>query len=142
MEQFALAMVSTITALIPPSTSDLSILICQIYNCLYLALAVALAFYGLCWVTFDILMDFIELTQIPESMAQLYIWLAPIFLPGFDIDELVDEDEPSTHNPAVSTWTLSILAFVLWALPDWVVTVDPERFLAEFDVDYRNDPYV
>lgn len=135
-------MASTITALIPPLTAYLSILIFQIYDCLYLALAIVLALYGLCWVTFDILMDCIELTEIPDLMVELYIWLAPLFMPGFDIDVVVGDDEPSTHNPAVSTWTISVLAFVLWALPDWVVTVDPDRFLAEFDVDYLNDPYV
>lgn len=135
-------MASTITALIPLLTPHLSNLIFQIYDCLYLALAIVLAFYGLCWVTFDILMDCIELTEIPNLMVELYIWLAPLFIPGFDIDVVVEDDELSTHNPAVSTWTLSVLAFALWALPDWVVTVDPERFLAEFDVDYLNDPYV
>ncbi|MCJ1426308.1 hypothetical protein MMC29_004211, partial [Sticta canariensis] len=133
-------MASTITALIPLLTSNFPILIFQIYDCLYLALAIGLAFYGLCWVTFDILMDCFELTEIPNSMVKLYFWLAPLFIPGFDIDVVVEDDGLSTHNPALSTWTLSVLAFALWALPDWVVTVDPERFLAEFDVDYLNDP--
>ena len=71
-------------------------------------------------------------------MADLYVMIGAVFM---DFDEVLD-DEPTTYCPAVSLWITSVLAFALWALPDRVVDVEPDRFLAQFEIVYYNDPYV
>lgn len=113
----------------------------QTINYLFLVLIVALGLYGICWLTFDVSMALIDLTDVPDPMVDLYILIAPFFL-RFDVEVDIEEDDHSTYTPALSLWIVSVLAFVLWALPDWVVTVDPDRFLAQFDMDYFDDLYV
>lgn len=71
-------------------------------------------------------------------MVDLYDMIYPWFLPDIDIHADEIDEEYSTYNPALSSWALSVLTFVLWALPDSVVQVDPDRFLAQFD----STPYV
>lgn len=80
-----------------------------------------------------------ELTEGPNPMVGMYFLLGPLFM---DVDAVLQNLQPSTYNPAVGPWIFSVLAFLLWALPDWVVAVDSDRFLGQFDVVYLNDPYV
>lgn len=131
-------MASVISLLIPSLTSHLSSFAFALVDFLSLAFVVALALYGFCWVSFDIINACIDLTEIPILMADLYVMIGAVFM---DLDEVLD-DEPTTYYPAVSLWITSVLAFVLWALPDCVVDVEPDRFLAQFDIVYYNDPYV
>lgn len=84
----------------------------------------------------------IAMAEVPGLMVDLYIMIGPLFMRGFDIDVVeIDEDYP-TYNPALSSWMTSVLAFVLWALPDWVVVVDSDMFRPQFAMVYVNDPYV
>lgn len=87
-------------------------------------------------------MAFIFMTENPGPMLDMYIMISPLFMRGFDIDVVDIDEEYSTYIPALSSWMTSVLAFVLWALPDWVVVLDPDSFLAEFAMVYVNDPYV
>lgn len=135
-------MASFISLLILSLTPYVSFVTFYILQGLSLVLIIALALYFLCWVSFDILMAFTDLLEIPDPMSDLYSIIAPLFMPAFHFDEEFIEDNYLTHSPAVSLWATSVLTFVLWALPDWVVAVDPERFLGQFDVIYFNDPYV
>lgn len=135
-------MASFISLLILSVTPYVSFLTSHILHGLSLVLIVALAIYFVCWVSFDILMAFADLMEIPDPMSDLYSMIAPLFMPAFHFDEEFIEDNYLTHSPAVSLWATSVLAFVLWALPDRIVAVDPERFLGQFDVIYFNDPYV
>lgn len=135
-------MASFISLLILSMTSYLSFLTFQIIHCLSFVFIIALALYCLCWVSFDILMACIFMTENPGPMLDMYIMIGPLFMRGFDIDVVDIDEEYSTYNPALSSWMTSVLAFVLWALPDWVVVLDPDSFLAEFAMVYVNDPYV
>ncbi|MCJ1268881.1 hypothetical protein MMC22_008769 [Lobaria immixta] len=106
---------------------------------LSLALILAWTLYCFSWVCLDILLACSELME-PIPMAGMYFLLGPEFM---DVDAVLQEIPdtlPSTYNPAVGPWMFSVLAFLLWALPDWVVAVDSDRFLGQFDVVYVNDP--
>ncbi|MCJ1469499.1 hypothetical protein MMC07_008132 [Pseudocyphellaria aurata] len=124
-----LTMASLNSLLISSLISYFSFLYFEILGWLYLVFLVALAIYGLCWITLDILMVFIVLIEVPAPMASLYHTICP----WFDIYADETDEEYSTYNPALSSWAFSVLTFVLWALPDSVVVVDPDRYLTQID---------
>lgn len=132
-------MASIISLFIPLLTSYLSYLAFQIFKFLSLALILALTLYCFCWVSFDISLACSELTEGPNLMVVMYFLLGPLFM---DLDAVLQDLQPFTYTPAMGPWIVSVLAFLLWALPDWVVAVDSDRFLGQFDVFYVNDPYV